>query len=441
MNFYKFSDKINGMNTILRAREQLWENLHSAAIFVDAHDRIRDTNPAARTLLQEICGEAAWTPGTVVDDLFASQPDWLRIFQTREAGAFVARLGEGEALRSFAVAVYPVTSNKGKYLGRTFFLREDTQRARLFQALQVSEERYRLLAQNSSDVIWTMSLDGRFTYVSPSVLRLRGYTPEEVLEQSMEQAICPGSLPVVLAHIQAALQGLAEGRKDAPVYVEVEQPCKDGSTVWTEVAATTLYDDAGLPAGFLGVSRDITKRRQIEARLRQSEALYRSIIDTSPDGILITDRKGRLTLVSPAMSRLLGAENPQALEGLEFNRFISAEKRFEASQDFLEAIAADAVGTVEYPLVRLDGSSFIAEIAMGLIRSQDGAATGAVCVVRDASERKAAEKKIQETLYELKVFNNLMVGRELRMVELKKEINDLLAALDRPPKYVIPPSS
>lgn len=429
------------MNIVRRAREQLWENLHSAAIFVDAHDRIQDTNPSARTLLQEICGEAALLPNTLVEDLFASQPDWLRIFQTRIAGAFTARLGEGEALRSFAVAVYPVSGSKGEYLGRTFFLREDTQRARLFQALQASEERYRLLAQNSSDVIWTMSLDGRFTYVSPSVLRLRGYTPEEVLAQPMEQAVCPGSLPLVLAHIQAALQGIAEGRKDAPVYVEIEQPCKDGSTVWTEVAATTLYDDAGLPAGFLGVSRDISQRRQIEARLRQSEALYRSIIDTSPDGILITDLQGRMTLVSPAMCRLLGAENPQALEGLEFTRFISAEKRFEAGQGFVEAIASGAAGMVEYPLVRLDGSCFTAEIAMGLIRSQDGAAVGAVCVVRDASERKAAEKKIQETLYELTVFNNLMVGRELRMIELKKEINELLAALDRPPKYTIPPSA
>lgn len=134
--------------------------------------------------------------------------------------------------------------------------------------LQQSEERHRLLADNAADVIWTMDLDGHFTYVSPSVQKLRGYTVEEVLAQTPEEVLCPDSL----IHMQEGLaRAINSVMNDLPFEVfrgELEQPCKDGSTVWTEATVSGIYNEDGRFIGMLGVSRDISERKIMEEEIR-----------------------------------------------------------------------------------------------------------------------------------------------------------------------------
>ena len=140
--------------------------------------------------------------------------------------------------------------------------------------LRTSEARYRLIAENTSDVIWSMDPhSGRFTYVSPTVFRLRGYTAEEVMAQPVEAALTPESRAQVQQLIAEKLAEIAFGNyRNLTSLTEVEQPCKDGSTVWTEVTTSYLLDEAGLLTEIVGVSRDITQRRQHEARLFQIQA-------------------------------------------------------------------------------------------------------------------------------------------------------------------------
>jgi PAS domain S-box-containing protein len=115
-------------------------------------------------------------------------------------------------------------------------------------------------------------MDGRFTYVSPSVQRLRGYTPEEVLQQSMAEVLSPESLRIVMDGLVEIAEFVRAGIRIDRDLTEVEQPCKDGSTVWTEVKTTGVYDDAGRFIGILGVTRDISERRQRDEQLRQLNA-------------------------------------------------------------------------------------------------------------------------------------------------------------------------
>ena len=165
-----------------------------------------------------------------------------------------------------------------------------TERREILQRLRESEQRHRLLADNASDVIWTMDLGGRFTYVSPSVEKLRGYAVAEVMQQSMDQVLTPDSLATFTLKFAEAVEAMSRGETFPTVRAEVEQPCKDGSTVWTEVTASGIVDEAGEFMGILGVSRDVTERRRDALRL-QHMAQYDLLTDL-PNRALLLDRLG-----------------------------------------------------------------------------------------------------------------------------------------------------
>jgi len=156
---------------------------------------------------------------------------------------------------------------------------EVAERMKAEATLRESERLYRFLADNVDDTIWTMDMEMKFTYFSPSVTRMRGYSVEEAMAQSIEESMPPASLDIALKAITEELEQHNKGQKpqDRSKKVEVELYCKDGSTVWTEIDANFIYKADGQPQGIIGVIRDITERRQAEKTLRESkEKLVRS---------------------------------------------------------------------------------------------------------------------------------------------------------------------
>ena len=139
--------------------------------------------------------------------------------------------------------------------------------------LKSSELRYRLLAENVTDTIWTMSLASlRFTYISPSIERMRGYSVEEAMALSLEETLTPESLGKVTKELEEELVREASGNFDPnrSKTMEVMQYCKDGSSRWAEFTTTFLRDEEGKAVGLLGVTRDISDRKRAE-RLDQAK--------------------------------------------------------------------------------------------------------------------------------------------------------------------------
>ncbi len=140
------------------------------------------------------------------------------------------------------------------------------------KVLRESERLYRLLADNVIDIIWTIDMELKYTYISPSVNRIRGYSVEEAMAQSIEESMTPASWDIALKNITEEREKHKKGQKlQDRRKVELELYCKDGSTIWTETEANFIYYADGQPQSFIGVTRDITERKRTEKTLRESE--------------------------------------------------------------------------------------------------------------------------------------------------------------------------
>ena len=136
-------------------------------------------------------------------------------------------------------------------------------------ALQASEEKFRLLTEYTSDVIWILNMRSRrFSYISPSIVQLRGYSVEEAMEQDLQDSLTADSYAMVMEAFPAELREFLHNPNNPKThYAEVRQPCKDGSVIWVEFSMKYRLNKTGeLEA--IGVSRNIEERKRAEERIR-----------------------------------------------------------------------------------------------------------------------------------------------------------------------------
>ncbi|MFQ5996799.1 MAG: ATP-binding protein [Dehalococcoidales bacterium] len=137
--------------------------------------------------------------------------------------------------------------------------------------LRQSEEHYRLLADNARDVIYATDLNLRFTYVSPSVTRLTGFSVEEAKARELSEVLTPASLEVAMKTFaeEAAIENREKKELSRSRTLELEVKRKDGSTIWVEAQMTPLRTQDGQAIGILGAARDITERKRAEEKLQE----------------------------------------------------------------------------------------------------------------------------------------------------------------------------
>jgi PAS domain S-box-containing protein len=219
-----------------------------------------------------------------MDDFCANCP--VRdAFEDGEIHTYVREvLGKGQTAY-YKIEAVPILDEQGK-ISSALEIVEDITNTKLQELkLSESEQRHRLLAENASDVIWTLDEKGNFSYISPSVYRMRGYRPEEVIGQSPKEALLPSSQEKFMQGMKDVQDALQRGEKLPPRRIELEQPCKDGSTIWAEATVTMMFDDEDHFLGILGVSRDITKRKKAEAELEYHSRFQVMVAEISSDFI------------------------------------------------------------------------------------------------------------------------------------------------------------
>jgi PAS domain S-box-containing protein len=176
--------------------------------------------------------------------------------------------------------------------------------------LSKSERRYRLLAENAHDVIWTLDLATRsFTYISPSITALRGLTVAEALAEPIEQSLTPESL----ARVLATLAKIAQSQSMEPQTGVYDQPCRDGTIKHVEITTSLVRDATGRPVEVIGVSRDATARVVAERALAESERRLRTILETALDSFWLVGPDGMLLDVNEAACALSGFSREELL--------------------------------------------------------------------------------------------------------------------------------
>jgi diguanylate cyclase (GGDEF)-like protein/PAS domain S-box-containing protein len=190
--------------------------------------------------------------------------------------------------------------NSGNPTGFFVAERDITDRKQAEEALRESEAKYRFLTESIKDVIWTLDAETlRFVYVSPSVERLRGYTPEEIMAEPLDAALTPESAALVRRLIDEGMKKFTKN-ETLPNSVfhteEVEQPCKDGSTVWTEVVTGYWRNPRNGRIEIHGVTRDISERKEVEAKI--AHMAQHDPLTGLPNRALFSDRLERALAAS-----------------------------------------------------------------------------------------------------------------------------------------------
>jgi len=171
-------------------------------------------------------------------------------------------------------------SEKGEFLGIDGVLFNITGRKKVEDAFRASEERFKFLAENMGDVVWTVDLDFKTTYISPSVEKVLGYTPDERKKQKIEEMITPESLELIGTILvkEIELDKLPDVDPDRSITMEVEYYHCNGTTIWMENKIKAIRDEEGQVVGIYGVSRDITDRKMAQdALIREKEKLQDAI--------------------------------------------------------------------------------------------------------------------------------------------------------------------
>ncbi len=236
-----------------------------------------------------------------------------------------------------------------------------------------------MISENSGDVIWILDIASQcFSYVSPSVFRLRGLTPKQVMAKPMAAALTPESYQSIVARLPGRIASLEAGDDSARVWTnEVDQVRKDGSIVHTEAVTTLLTDADGRATEMLGVTRDISERKHAEEALLEMSEIFRLFLKHSPIYVFIKDENIRPVYLSENYEKMLGRPLAEIVGKTMNELFPSALSRTMIEDDkrilregkpceFIEELDGRIYSTVKFPIFIQGKAKYLAGYTMDI---------------------------------------------------------------------------
>ena len=282
------------------------------------------------------------------------------------------------------------------------------------EVVRSSEERYRLLAENISDVIWITDAELRPSFVSPSVERRTGYSVAEVLERGIKPLLAPTSVARALALLEAGRVDPAGAKPQRTRTADLELVRKDGETIWLEVTVSALPGTN--PGAFLGAARDVTARRRAEEQL----ARVATAVEQAAEDIIVTDKAGVIQYVNPAFERITGYAREEAIG--KTPRILKSGAHDETFyRRMWSTLKQGETWAGRFTNRRKDGAQVLEDATISPIRDVSGEIIGYVSAKRDVTRQVSLEARVAHS-EKMEAMGRLAGG-------IAHDFNNVLAAV------------
>jgi PAS domain S-box-containing protein len=297
--------------------------------------------------------------------------------------------------------------------------------------LNASESKFRQTFDLSPVGIVMVGHDKRFIRTNKAFSAFTGYEAEELMGKTISEVTHPDDIKIGMSDMGAIIKG-----EIVKSQVQKRYLTKDGQIAWGETMISLVRDSSGNPQYFLAIIQDITVRRQVEEALKESEQKFRDTITYLDEGYYSVTLDGILLDHNQAFNQILGFDTVIDLKGKKLPDFWQNPNE---RDDYLKEFAVN--GSISNYLInaKKQNKDKITVLANAhLVYDKDNQPLRIEGVFLDITERIHAEEKIKRQVEELKRFNNTMVDREIKMIELKEEINSYYKKLNLADKYSIP---
>lgn len=279
-----------------------------------------------------------------------------------------------------------------------------TERKIAEEKLRESEEKYRIISDNSDDWIYWVSPDGRLHYVSPACERVTGYSPEEFLNRPelTHEIVAEADKDKVRQHTHLLK------RDNAPHNLEFRIVTKNGELRWISHSCSPILSDDGQYLGRRATNRNITERKQQEEQLFESEFRFGKLYEEGPFGMVMADAEFRFKKVNPAFCSILGYTEEELIK----QTFKDVSHPDDIQKDLVNIRKLTnreiSVYKTEKRYIRKDGQSIWGSLTVTATYDSEGQFLYYLGIIEDISFRKQAEETLRERENKLSTILNLL---------------------------------
>jgi len=316
----------------------------------------------------------------------------------------------------------------GKIAGILSSGEDITERKKIEEELEKSEEKFKLIIEHSDELFYVHDVNNILSYVSPQCKAILGYSPEEM---KINWTKLTTDNPLNIDGIKATENAIKTGLRQEVYTLELKR--KDGVKIFVEINESPILDSDNNVVAISGALRDITSRKLISKKLEESSRQFRDLFDNAGDIIQSIDSRKNFIYVNKKWKNVLGYTEKE-IKKLNFEQILRKDMIPHCRGLFVKLGKGESFENIDTVFISKTGKEIFVE---GNINSkiENGKFIETTGIFRDVTKRRKVEAELKKRMEESEKLLSLSIDRELRMVEMKREVNDLLGQLGKKPKY------